>query len=877
MGDTALVGNGGVLEIVDFSDPAFPEKIGEVVTPGMIRDIAVAESWVYIADGVAGLLVVDIHDPTSPQIVWSWDFPGYYCNDEVLSVKIDTDGFLYFLSRLGVSRVDISNPASPSIVHVYGGGGIDIGFAVGNGYVYISGYDDMGPPQFTILDISSGAALLQTNGPRASDMEYYSGHVYANNGYASNCAILDVSDPANFSGACRNFEAFAFANALEISSGIVFLATSTGLSIYEITDPLVPTFESSLAFSPVYDMSIADERLYAACGEKGVVAVSIDDLNSPFVLGRYEVPGILRDAYADSAHVLIAAGRTLRVLDRDEEGELREVGRLDLGRTVQCVYEVGSVAYAGTQDGVFLVDIATPGAPTTIDSLAMGDVAAIDGNGENLFALGDVLSVLDASNPIYPIVLNTLPGGIYLDVQGSLVAVGDYSSLKVYDLADASSPAELYSTSLFGGHGFALSDEFFIYGDAYGVYSRNLFTGEEFCIACGWGGPWRFGSIAAGMRRVYFEYFSSAIGGLYKTPEIGVSDPSKDSYPDGCLGAIQRVPTYSSKLHVFDDLLYDADDEAGLLVYGAPGGFFALASSPDRYIDAFSQIPYDTLGGFKILCASSQPTGYVVELKSPDLSIQVGGGAFSHSVIETTVMAPGDSFSMSPVVVSIPEISARLETDISCIVHPVEYPGLSDTAAIHMAIDPPVATAFVAAEAAASEGGCLIRWRVSDPSQVATFDILRSIDRTEPARWELIADNLEPATVSYLDAGYPRGEDLLYRIAANMEDGDRILSRPIGLHLAKGKLALYANQPNPFNPSTKIAFRVPRAGHVELKIYSAEGKLVATLIDGDMTEGYHSIEWNGSNDLGQPVGSGIYFCRLRTLKQERVRKMALVK
>jgi hypothetical protein len=88
---------------------------------------------------------------------------------------------------------------------------------------------------------------------------------------------------------------------------------------------------------------------------------------------------------------------------------------------------------------------------------------------------------------------------------------------------------------------------------------------------------------------------------------------------------------------------------------------------------------------------------------------------------------------------------------------------------------------------------------------------------------------------------------------------------------------LSQNFPNPFNPSTTIRFALPTAGHVELSVYNLVGQKVATVVDGEMTAGHHTVVWAGRNDASQPVASGIYFYRLKAAGFDQTRKMMLVK
>jgi len=60
-------------------------------------------------------------------------------------------------------------------------------------------------------------------------------------------------------------------------------------------------------------------------------------------------------------------------------------------------------------------------------------------------------------------------------------------------------------------------------------------------------------------------------------------------------------------------------------------------------------------------------------------------------------------------------------------------------------------------------------------------------------------------------------------------------------------------------------------------IYDAAGRTIGNLADRDQPAGHHSLEWNGRDNLGKPVASGIYFCRLQAGKEMRSRKIVLIR
>lgn len=89
--------------------------------------------------------------------------------------------------------------------------------------------------------------------------------------------------------------------------------------------------------------------------------------------------------------------------------------------------------------------------------------------------------------------------------------------------------------------------------------------------------------------------------------------------------------------------------------------------------------------------------------------------------------------------------------------------------------------------------------------------------------------------------------------------------------------AVEQNYPNPFNPATEIRFALPGASDVEITIYNALGQKVNTLVNRKFDAGFHSVKWNGTDERGSGVSSGIYFYRVSAGAFSSVKKMLLVK
>jgi hypothetical protein len=96
-----------------------------------------------------------------------------------------------------------------------------------------------------------------------------------------------------------------------------------------------------------------------------------------------------------------------------------------------------------------------------------------------------------------------------------------------------------------------------------------------------------------------------------------------------------------------------------------------------------------------------------------------------------------------------------------------------------------------------------------------------------------------------------------------------------------GSSSLFQNYPNPFNPSTTISFVIPGTPGVSqavtLTVYELRGRRVRTLIESELEPGTHEIHWDGRNDRGEPVSSGIYLYTLSAGDRLFTRKMAILK
>ena len=157
-----------------------------------------------------------------------------------------------------------------------------------------------------------------------------------------------------------------------------------------------------------------------------------------------------------------------------------------------------------------------------------------------------------------------------------------------------------------------------------------------------------------------------------------------------------------------------------------------------------------------------------------------------------------------------------------------------------------------------------------------------------------VLDLSDPATPVMLGLGYPPGEisDLVLNdnrlICLDSHGLSTLLldcSDPLASHVPPDEVlpdplkafALAKPYPNPFNPTVQIAFNLSRPGPAELAIFDVMGHRVRTLVDGSFGAGEHSATWNGRDDTGRRLASGVYFVRLSAQDLFETRKVVMTK
>lgn len=128
--------------------------------------------------------------------------------------------------------------------------------------------------------------------------------------------------------------------------------------------------------------------------------------------------------------------------------------------------------------------------------------------------------------------------------------------------------------------------------------------------------------------------------------------------------------------------------------------------------------------------------------------------------------------------------------------------------------------------------------------------------------------------------------DGIWEITFNASDGNNRNIYIVGssgsssaqnINIVPTNTKLQQNYPNPFNPTTTIEYEIQNAGNVEIKIFNELGQVIRTLINDEKVVGEYTAVWDGKNDGGTQVASGLYFYQLRVNDFVSTKKMILIK
>jgi len=181
----------------------------------------------------------------------------------------------------------------------------------------------------------------------------------------------------------------------------------------------------------------------------------------------------------------------------------------------------------------------------------------------------------------------------------------------------------------------------------------------------------------------------------------------------------------------------------------------------------------------------------------------------------------------------------------------------------------------------------VLSWRTESELANLGFNIWRA-DGGEYAKLNKgiipgAGDSEVPHDYRYVDSDVLEGVTYFYKLETLDMDGSSFFHGPVEVMVKSDQAAIpesYAlsqNYPNPFNPGTTIRYSLPQEGLTQLRVYNTLGQMVKTLVDGDQPAGEHAVYWDGTDDNGRRLSSGIYFYKLQAGDFSAAKKLVFVR
>lgn len=613
----------------------------------------------------------------------------------------------------------------------------------------------------------------------------------------------------------------------------VALGSGLGLQTVDVSDVVLPVNGARVDLDGFTGQTaVAANWVYAACYNGGVGVVEVTDPVNPIKFPSVALDNWVRWVEVQGEYLYLAADNTLTVMDRSSPATPDSVASVAVSGTAYCVTVAGTWAYVGGPAGLDIVDIAVPRAPQLFGSLALGGGAAY-----HIAVQGDSLFVANGNN-----------------------------GLNIVDISDISQPQVVANR---------LTPDYF-----YHVLLRD----ELVWASNGGGGLLVMEADPAGLdpdRNLAFSANLNPEGDpiVRVKLEADYADSIRFDVTGDGGGSWQPITPDGSWLTFApqgDDLRW----RATLVQTGpAPGPVCnSLQLTVERLqsaaaITAVTDVPHDGGGQVRLHWDASRFDAAGQQYRVDEYSVyrrydpaKTSSAAYPPGDWEYLLTVPADQEASYTTSVSTLADSSgqgpnwavffvRARTTVAGVFFDSEPD--SGYSVNNLAPAPP--TGLIVAR---GSGGVQLDWNPSPDPDFAHFRLYRvPSPATLPSPGSL---HQVTTGTSFYD---PTEELWFYQLTqvnlAGLESAPSPHATAVRDETGPGRF-LGQNTPNPFNPTTRIAFAVPAGGHaVQLAVYDVQGHLVAILQEGFLPAGDHAADWDGRDRDGRAVASGRYVCRLR--------------
>jgi hypothetical protein len=348
------------VQIVDVSNPSKPQIHPGFRLSGQGQDITVDGNLAFVAGGASGVTVFDVSDPDHIQWLGSHNKMGAVYNVAVYQ------GIIAVVNNAGERLVslDVSNPQLPITDSIFKTHGRIHDLLVDWPYVYVAGSDGV-----ERVDFSSSAAIQISNegiNQGGSRRAFIRDNIAYVADWFSGLHMYDISIP-NAPRHLGNFHTPGSSKGVVVRDNIAFVGDDDhGLQIIDISDPQHPRKISEVMSKGLaYTMKLVDNLIYLADHRGGFDIIDVSDIRKPKIIGSYDTPGKswAIDVRDDIAYVADDTSGLL-VFDVHDPDAIELIGQFDPGGYAEDVVIAGNQAYVAFFDkGFYILDISNPRQP----------------------------------------------------------------------------------------------------------------------------------------------------------------------------------------------------------------------------------------------------------------------------------------------------------------------------------------------------------------------------------------------------------------------------------------------------------------------------------------------------------------------------------
>lgn len=651
--------------------------------------------------------------------------------------------------------------------------------------------------------------------------------------------ILDVSNPANPEIISETF-INSQAQDIVIQDNIAFIGGLNCIDLFDISDleNLLPL--STIQIYGCVSVAINNEKLYAACGQSGIYFIDISNPQSPIIEAHYGEywRSILIDVVWPAAYV-DNYENAINIFNIEDINNIELVGVIP-SYTDQFIISENKIYTNAEQNYINVFDISNPLEPIQLSSLeGVGSPLTVDEN--VLYTRGNGIDVF------------------YINENFELSPLGLYDSWAAIEGFEVSNGIAFNITKREGLQILDFSDQI----EEKCIGSCELFNINEIPIC-----------------PVDINLFEDALYVAYDSNEMaGIIDISNYENP-----IYQQFPNQDNQLRSFtlwNDVLF-AKDWFNIFTYDLSNPFEPQLLETFECIQGSNTLL--TMADILIEFDYSE-----IKLYSINSSTQISEIGLYNDIGHKTAFEAKNGFIYYVIYqegIKIIDIENPERIDF----YPIEefIGGMkindnilyvsSENEILLLDITDPTSIEFVSS-IQPHEDSEFIAPVIIDGNDL----IIADTSWNEVSVYDISVPTIPTLVESYSGCREIREMLLIneFLLTGNNRSGFAIITLDGFLKSNENEiiphLSVLNNYPNPFNPTTTIEFSIQNDSKVELSVFNIKGQKIKNLTNSEFIKGSHSIIWNGDDELGRSVSSGVYLYKLKTKDNQKTNRMLLLK